>query len=196
MRVGSQHLTHNTHLSKLLNSRFTSPNVESNNIKWRKTARIGSSLHARGERQLLQRIPMSDNTIRLRPKKASFRESHSGPPQALSSLQEPRGEIYLKSMSHLPRDPSSLCPQGLEASQQAFVMMEVGGGTKLDNHMHVLEAPQGVGSARSEKTGWKRMLPASPPSGLEGLRLGFGLLGHYEGLIVRKGNTTSHLTAY
>lgn len=45
------------------------------------------------------------------------------------------------------------------------------------------------------------MLPASPHSGLEALRfkiskLRVGLLGHCEGLIVRKEDTTFHLTVY
>lgn len=68
--------------------------------------------------------------------------------------------------------------------------------------MRVLEAPQGGGSARREKTtGWKRVLPASPPSGLEGLRfknpkLRFGRRDHDGGLIVRKRDIAFHLTAY
>lgn len=40
----------------------------------------------------------------------------------------------------------------------------------LDHPTHVLEAPQGGGVARSGKgTGWRLELPASPPSGMEGL---------------------------
>lgn len=71
---------------------------------------------------------------------------------------------------------------------------------ELDDHLLGLEAPRGMGSARSGETkGWKWVPPALPPSGLEGRRfksskLRFGLLGHYEGLLVRKGDTTFNLT--
>lgn len=76
-----------------------------------------------------------------------------------------------------------------------------GAGTELDDHLLRLEAPRGVGSARSgETTGWKQVPPALPPSGLEGRRfknskLRFGLPGHYEGLLVSKGDTTFNLIA-
>lgn len=152
---------------------------------------------ASGGKQLLQRITMSgNNTNRPQPKGPHFREPHCSPPLALPSPSGTR-------RTHLPgtNTPPALAPKpgvpraplGQGASQRAFATVEdrregQSMHSGLDSHLHGLGAPQGAGAARSgEGTGRKLVLPALPPSSIEGLeskncKLRPGLPGPFEGL--------------